>query len=302
MEFKLEKKENSKSIVNFIIKESEFESEKEQALKELQKNLEVSGFRKGAVPLDIVRSKVKADDYYNTLLNYIYPKLVTEAITKNKLNPIIRPKLAVKKISDNEIEGGIVFVERPEITLSDYKKTAKSIKEEAPKVELIKPTDTKEDADKKAESAKKEKTKQDLERERLVKIYDELVKDTKIEIVEELKIEESNRMFTEFQNTLKQLKIDYKEYLKQQNKTTKQIIEEYDAIAEKNLKVDFILTEIAKKEKIEVKENEINEALKAQGAKDEDIKRLFEKRPQEKFYYEASLIKQKVVKLLLEQK
>jgi trigger factor len=75
------------------------------------------------------------------------------------------------------------------------------------------------------------------------------------------------------------------QYLGTSGKTVEQIRQEYRTQAEKNLAFEFILEEIAGKEKIEVKPEEIKKLI--EGAKSEKEKKALE----EQQYYLASLIR-----------
>ncbi len=86
------------------------------------------------------------------------------------------------------------------------------------------------------------------------------------------------------------------QYLSSQGKNAESIQKEYHEIAEKNLKDDFILREIAAAEKIDVSESDIEDAITA--APDEKTKAAM-RQEHGRAYIEDVLLKRKTIEYLL---
>ncbi len=104
---------------------------KQIVLKELQKDFEAPGFRKGHVPEAMVEKGTKAsfllEEAANSALRHAYPLIVEEY----KLDVITPPDVKVTKLAfGNPLEFTIHVGVQPKIKLPDYKKIAKKIMEE----------------------------------------------------------------------------------------------------------------------------------------------------------------------------
>ena len=136
---KIEKKDLPKGLVELkiVVDEKEFESYHEKAFVEVQKAVEVDGFRKGNAPEDLIVKKygdmVILEEMANLALRASYMKAVEE----HKLNPIADPQVTITKIAKgNPLELTITVPVMPEITLPAYKKIAKDAVTDGEKVEV----------------------------------------------------------------------------------------------------------------------------------------------------------------------
>jgi len=126
--FNFSKKELPKSEVEIAISVSagDFELYRAQAVKNVQKTIELPGFRRGNVPEDVIRSKagdmVFLEEMANVALGEIYPKLLSD----EKIDAIGSPKVTITKLAKgNPFECTIRVAVTPEFSLPDYKKIAK---------------------------------------------------------------------------------------------------------------------------------------------------------------------------------
>jgi len=101
---------------------SDFEAIVTNRLEELAKTIQLPGFRKGKVPVSLVRKK-----YGRNVMGEALDQAVNEASTKvmkdNDLRPATQPKLEIVKFEDGEdIECSMVVEIMPEIKLGDFSK------------------------------------------------------------------------------------------------------------------------------------------------------------------------------------
>lgn len=118
-----------------------FNSYRAKALENINKSVEIDGFRKGNVPEKILSAKVGEktilEEMAEIALSEIYPAIVAD----NSLDPLGRPEIRITKIAlDNPFEFIIKTAVMPEIILGDYKKIAKEIP--APKTTDLEVRDT----------------------------------------------------------------------------------------------------------------------------------------------------------------
>jgi len=108
------------------------------------------------------------------------------------------------------------------------------------------------------EGIRKEKLEREKEKIR-IKILDEIVKDSKMELPDALIDSELKKMEMELEDGVKRTGMNIEDYLKQIKKTKEDLRSEWWPQAEKRVKVSIILMKIAEREKIEVSDNEVKE-------------------------------------------
>lgn len=318
MEFKVTGKENNVKEVEVKVTKEELAPHYEHALEHFKDEVTAPGFRKGKAPKNVVKQKVDKSRLDGSVLNHIYPEIIKEIIEKHKVVPIMNPKIQIKELSEEKgLEATIVFVERPNVKLADYKKIAKNAikeiekkeKEEEKKKSEVKIETAKSvnEAKQKAEEGAKESAKkveeaankQELTQDQkvLLHTYDKMIEESKIDLAELLVQEETSRMVQNMLTQLARMQINADDYLKQIGKSMTEVREEYKAQAIKNLKLEFILSEISKKEDLKVTEEEIQEVINA--TPNEEQKKALST-PEQKYYIESTLLKNKVANKLVD--
>lgn len=123
-----------KSEVKIVIKLSDKKTEelKNITLKELAKSVNVTGFRAGHAPLDVVENQLGKDKVLAMTLDQHLPTLYADAIKKEKLTPISRPTVDI--VAESPLEFSAQFAVQPEVKIKDVDK----IKIKAPKIEVSK--------------------------------------------------------------------------------------------------------------------------------------------------------------------
>lgn len=127
----IEKKPKSTIEISGELTADFFSSFHEKALKELGKDYEIDGFRKGTVPTSLLEQKLPEmyvlEEMANMAIGQIYPKILDE----HKIQAIGNPAIQIKKIAKgNPLEFSILCATLPEIKLPDYKKIAKGVPDE----------------------------------------------------------------------------------------------------------------------------------------------------------------------------
>jgi FKBP-type peptidyl-prolyl cis-trans isomerase (trigger factor) len=233
---------------------------------------ELSGFRKGKAPKKIVEENVDKQKLYEEVVRQIIPQAIADALKQHTLSPVTPPQVTVEKAKENEDWVIIAKVAlRPVINLKQYKDKIKEIKKL--KVKIWTP-------------GTKEEDKKKEEKVSLDEIINTLLNEVEVEISDLLISQEANRLLSDLVDQTQKLGMTVEQYLLAKGKTSEQLRSEYALQAQKNLAVEFILAEIAEKEKITVQPAEI-EALITKVEKPEEREKL-----RKDSYYLAHLIRQ----------
>lgn len=334
MELKIQKILPTKIKIEAQIPWTEFFKFYQRSIKELGNDLEIPGFRKGQAPIEIIEKNFDPSQIQfkaaNLCLEETWPKIILE----NKIEAISQPKIEIKKIAkDNPFEFSAEVEILPEIKLPNYKEIAKTIAKKEVQVEDKEINDTinwlynsRKDlgknltiGDKWAQSLGNFKTLEELKtnirqgitlekenaeiKRQREEFLEKMVEKTEIEIPEiMLEREKAHLLENLKKNVDEQLKISFDQYLKNIKKTQEELEKEIKEFAKKQLKKDFIIYEIEKRENVTVTKEEIesriNEILKIypdiESAKKEvDLDNL-------KLYIEDEIKKEKVFKLLFD--
>ena len=250
----------------------EIKSTYEKILDKIVSEAELSGFRKGKAPKDLVSKNLDKSKLYEEVVKEVIPKAYREEIQKHKLTPIIPPKVEVLKAKENEewvVKTTIAL--KPLISLNKYKEKIKEFKKG--KIKIWTP----------GSGEKKDEGEKKLTLDEIVKL---VMEEAKIELSEMLIEQEANRLLSDLIDQTQKLGLSVEQYLMAKGKTTDQIRSEYTTQAEKNLAIEFIISEIADEEKITVSQEDLDKLIN-KAEKEEEKEKL-----RSDSYYLAHLIRQ----------
>lgn len=128
VEVKKEKDSQIKLIVS--IEPDDLKKYESIALKKMGEKIAIKGFRKGHIPVDVLKEHVGADVLKAETVDVALPQTYAEAILKEKIEVISRPEITFKepKEGDTTITYEAIVAVMPEVKLGDYGKI--KIKEE----------------------------------------------------------------------------------------------------------------------------------------------------------------------------
>lgn len=231
MEIKVIDTNNNTSHVEAILSKKEVDAQKEHAVDELIKDVTVKGFRQGKAPKTIAANSIDPDKLSNHILGHVLNDIIDQVIKENKYRLLGRPVL--ENIDSKENHDWLIKLSLPlypEIKLDDYKKY------------LTKP---------------KKETKKTTEEQKIEKIYQTLLDHVKVDVPTMVVEEETNYSLERLASQAKTLNLSLESYLKAVNKNLEQVKKEYSKKAEESIKLDLILLEIAKEEKIDTGDEEL---------------------------------------------
>jgi FKBP-type peptidyl-prolyl cis-trans isomerase (trigger factor) len=231
-----EVKQNT-AYVDAILTEAEVAAEKEHVVDELISTVTVKGFRQGKAPKSIAADHIDPDKLSNHILGHVLNNAVSEAIKENKFHLLGRPVL--ENIDSKDQNGWTIKLSLPlfpEVKVDEYKKLF----------------------------SKSSKTKEDKEA-KMEKVYQTLLKNFKLDIPVSVVEEEVNYSLEKLQTQAKSLNLTLENYLKAVKKTLDEVKIDYAKRAEESIKLDLILLEIARLEKIDTTIEEIKAVASAGG-------------------------------------
>jgi FKBP-type peptidyl-prolyl cis-trans isomerase (trigger factor) len=141
-----------------------------------------------------------------------------------------------------------------------------------------------------------DKTRKEKEKKRL-KIMEEIIKESEIEMPEMLILSELEKMVAEMSSNISQMGLSIEDYLRHIGKTLEDIKKEWRPDAEKRAKTQLLLNKIAIEEKIEVSEDAIKKEVDALLNYYKDADRV-----RATIYVETIMLNEAVWKWLEEQK
>jgi len=269
--------------ITFDLPWSEVAKAQDEVLVKLGKDVEVAGFRKGKAPKAKVKQAIGEDKLIRETLNVLLPKKLSETITKNKIKPAVYPRLDVLKANDGEDwQIRATTCELPEIELGDYKKIVAAAGRAS---NLWTP-------DKGDPKKKKEPSREEKEQE-AIKI---LLETIKFDVPKLLVDEEVNSRLSSLLARIEKLGLSLEGYLASIGKTPETIREEYANQARESLRLELILNKIASEEKIDPKEEQIDDMIKAASENEEARKRL--ETPEQRNYIRTILSRRMVLEHL----
>ncbi len=241
---------------------SEVVKTKNAVVEEMIQNATLPGFRKGKAPKKLVEEKLDKSAIQEEVLKKLLPKFYVDAVSENKLKPIINPKIHVGKfedlstLSEQSESKGWTFTaltcEAPNIELGSYKENVKKI---TAKSKIIIPG-------KEPEKPKSED------------IIKALLDSVTGQIPKILIDQEVDRLLSQLLDEVKKLGLNLDQYLSSTGKTPETVRKDYEQKAENDIKFEFALQQIADKENITVDQKEVDEAVNK--AKDEQERKNLE--------------------------
>lgn len=254
-------------------------------LAEAIKKVELPGFRKGKAPKKLAEEKIDKNKIYELIIQELVPEAYLEAVKENQLKPIISPKIELLKAKENEDwEIRATTAEAPKIELRDYRKI---ISQALAPAKLWTPE--------KGDKADSEKKTEATQEEKIQKTIEILLKNFSFSLPQVIVEDELNRSLTNLLNQVNSLGMTVEQYLQSSGKTSSQLREEYQAKIEGELRLLFILSEIANREEIKISDQEIESLAKASG--DEKLSRQLSD-PLQKEYLKGILARRKALETL----
>lgn len=139
MEIKINSLPKSKVEIIICLDQKDILPFKEIALKELNKNLKINGYRLGKAPLAIAENNLSPLKIYEKAAVLAIEKLYPQIVKEKKIQAIGYPNINITKIIPNqEVEFKAEVSILPGLSLPDYKKITQDMKKEKKEVSIEK--------------------------------------------------------------------------------------------------------------------------------------------------------------------
>lgn len=240
--------------ITFNIPFKDIKKTRDVVAKDIGKDLELPGFRKGKAPLDKLLSHIPQNTLVENVLRAILPESLGKAIAEHKIKPAIYPKfelISAKEDENWQVRG--ITCELPEVKLGNYKK----IISDAAKTDAIWTPGSKGN-DKKAN--KRKVLSREEKEQKVIKVLGESIN---IVIPKPLVDEEVNRRLSDLLQRIEKLGLTLEAYLSSIGKTADVIRKDYEEQAKEAIRFDLILGKIAVEEKVKISKEEVEQTSKA---------------------------------------
>ena len=104
------------------VNKKEWDDALEQAYKENKNKYNVQGFRKGHAPRKVIEKTYGDTIFFDDAIDGCFYRYYLEILSKEKdLSPVGNPEINISKIDDNGLELVLRIVQKPEVSLGEYK-------------------------------------------------------------------------------------------------------------------------------------------------------------------------------------
>ena len=134
-EVKKEKKDTKVKNVHDVAVKIEGDTWKkavDHVFEEKRKTVKVDGFRKGKVPRNIFEKKFGKESLYLDAADHVIQDAFEKALKESKLDPIVKPTVDLKDLSEEGAEFVFTITTKPEVKVNKYK----GLKVKSDKVEV----------------------------------------------------------------------------------------------------------------------------------------------------------------------
>lgn len=221
MDYPLSRLDNGTIEITLTVPWDTVRSAYEQAVTQAIAAAEISGFRKGKAPRDLVEPKLDKTKLYSESIQTVLPSVYKDAITSNHLQPLIQPHLSLVKGEEGQTwEFLATLCEAPVVTLpADYKTELTKLSKE--------PKDTK-----------------------LSRILEYLTSKTPFQVPDPLVEEEANHRLSALIENITQLGLTSEKYLEAKKLTPETLKANLASESRTDLAIEFILNQVRTDEKL----------------------------------------------------
>lgn len=256
--------------------------------------IELPGFRKGKAPREMAEKKIDKTKIYEEVLRLLIPKSYNQAVTENKIHPIVTPKIELKEATENkDWVVRALTCERPEVHLGDYKKAIAELNNSKKNKIWVPGHEEKTQANQATPAGPATPNTQPPQKPTLDELLKVIFENVKVDLPAPLIEHEVNRSLSELIDETKKLGLSVEQYLASTGRNSESVRHEYEEQGKRTLTLEFALEDIAEKEGILVSDDDIDAVVKS--AKTDAEREALAK---EKYYLASVLRRQKTLDFL----
>ena len=113
--------ENSTGDLIVEVNQEAWKTAQEKALKELTKELEIKGFRKGQVPANVARKHINEQQLLLDAVNEVANEAFVAGILEHEVEPVSQPQLDIESMTNDSLTLKFSVTIKPEVELGEYK-------------------------------------------------------------------------------------------------------------------------------------------------------------------------------------
>ncbi len=110
-----------RKTINFKVSGDEWKKAMDDAFKKLNKDAKIDGFRPGKAPRDVFEKKYGKQEILLEATDTLMQQRYKDIIEKDKIIPIIEPKIEIVKSDEEGLEVNFNIITDPEVKLGEYK-------------------------------------------------------------------------------------------------------------------------------------------------------------------------------------
>jgi len=107
--------------ITLKVEGSEWTEAVDKAFKKANQKAKIDGFRPGKAPREIFEKKYGKKSLYMDAVDNILQDKYVSVIEDSKLEPVIQPKVDIKKVDENGVELLFIITTKPEVNIKKYK-------------------------------------------------------------------------------------------------------------------------------------------------------------------------------------
>lgn len=318
--------------LEITIPKDAYDNEYSRQLRELGKDFDLKGFRKGKAPEDIVESS-KGSEARTHALEQLISQYASEAMRKEGILPVMSPSVDVGEISEKgDVQITVTIPVIPEITLPDLSK----LKVKAPEVDVTEKDvedvvkrlwqdhrgKFKDKTDKWVASVAPKlgfssRTMKDLKKEidgavRFEKsriaaqqfandAMKEAISLAKVKVPQQLIDNEKQDREKSFQQAIHELKMTEDEFCKSRGVTKEELVKQWETDAREAIETEVLLGAYAKEREVEVEESELEQEIEMLKGRSKDPNDEIFDNPEWRSYIKRVLLKRKAYRDFVEE-
>ena len=107
--------------ITLKVEGSEWTEAIDKAFKKANQKAKIDGFRPGKAPREIFEKKYGKESLYMDAVDNILQDKYVSVIEDSKLEPVVQPKVDIKKVDENGVELLFIITTKPEVKINKYK-------------------------------------------------------------------------------------------------------------------------------------------------------------------------------------
>ena len=259
----LAKGKNGQFQLTITLPQTKVKEQWEKLIKKAAAEVEMPGFRKGKAPLEKAEEKLDKSKIYDQVLQKLLSEAYLIAINEYQLKPVMDPQLEVLTVDlDKDWQVRATAAEKPDVKLGAYKEGLKGLLNST---EIWTPESAKQNKEdlknKSVEGQKSELSPEEKRQHQVVSITNWLLQNVEVEPAEGLVQQQANNLLARLLDQIQQLGITLEQYIGSTGKKLEDLKAEYAQRAMQDLKLEFLMLEIANQEKITVGDADIDKLI-----------------------------------------